>query len=283
MNILTKIIVLLSLGLAFASCEDKISLELPDGETFLVVAGWITNEEGPQTVKLTYTAPYFADVPPPVVSGAIVTLRDNEGNESTMVESSPGVYEYYEAGIIGRSYQLHINLPEGDIYESDFELLHEPVPIDSIYWQLSDREPNADNDENPDDIYDVLIDTYEPEGRGDYYQWRSFLNGVEAREPGDIFATSDQLVDGGPITEFNITNKLYSTPDTVIIVQERISQAAYEFLSQLQSQTAFVGSPFDTPPVPIQSNVHNLSDPSRIALGFFGASGRVRATIIVGE
>ena len=278
-----QIIILFLLGIALMSCEDKIELELPDGETFLVVHGWITNEDGPQTVKLTYTAPYFDDGTPPVVAGAIVTLRDNEGNESTMVESSPGIYQFNEAGIIGRAYQLHINLPEGDIYESDFELLHQPVPIDSIYWGVSERTPNADFDENPDDIYEVLIDTYEPAGRGDYYQWRSFLNGVEAREPFDIFATSDQLVDGGAILEFNVTGKLYSTPDTVVIVQEKISKAAYEFLSQLQSQTAFVGSPFDTPPVPIKSNVHNLSDPNRIALGFFGAAGRYRATVIVGE
>ena len=265
------------------SCEDKIDLELPEGETYLVVEGWITNEDIPHTVKLTYTSPYFDEQSSPVITGADVFLRDNEGNETTLTETEPGTYKFDEAGIVGRSYQLRINLPDGDNYESDFELLRLPVPIDSIYWQLSEREPNANNDENPDDIYDVVIDTYEPEGYGDHYQWRSFLNGVEAREPFDIFTTSDQLVDGGPILAFNVTFKLYSIPDTVEIVQERISKAAYEFLTQLQSQTAFVGSPFDTPPVPIQGNVRNLSDPKRNALGFFGAAARDRATVIVGE
>ncbi|NEN25214.1 DUF4249 domain-containing protein [Cryomorpha ignava] len=283
MNRFYQIIILFSIGFALTSCEDKIDLDLPDGETFLVVEGWITNEDIPQTVKLTYTSPYFEDAAPPVVTGANVLLRDSEGNENELLEFQPGVYQFDEAGIIGRSYQLYIILPEGDIYESAFELLREPVPIDSIYWQLSDKEPNLDDDENPDDIYDVLINTYEPEGLGDHYQWRSFLNGVEAREPFDIFTTSDQLVDGGPIPQFNVTEKLYSTPDTVVIVQERISKAAYEFLTLLQNQTAFVGSPFDTPPVPIEGNVRNLSDPKRIALGFFGAAGRDRATVIVGE
>lgn len=278
-----QIVIFISLILTFSSCQDKIDLDLPDGETFLVVEGWVTNESDPQTVKLTYTAPYFDDVAPPVVTGANVLLRDDAGNETALTESDPGLYQFMEAGVIGRSYQLHIHLPEGDSYESDFELLQEPVSIDSIFWQLSDREPNADADENPNDIYDVLINTYEPEGRGDHYQWRSFLNGVEALDPWDIFTTSDQLVDGGPILDFNVTSKLYSSPDTVVIVQERISKAAYEFLSQLQSQTAFVGSPFDTPPVPIEGNVRNLSDPNRNALGFFGAAGRDRATVIVGE
>ncbi len=278
-----KLLFLACFAFGLTSCEDKIELDLPEGETFLVVEGWITNEAGPQTVKLTYTSPYFSDSDQPVASGATVILKDDEGNEFLMEETESGIYKYNDAGTIGRSYQLLVNLPEGDYYESDFELLQEPVPIDSIYWRLSEDEPDPDNDENPDDIYDVLINTYEPEGRGDHYQWRSFLNGVEARDPFDIFTTDDQLVDGGPIPEFNVTDELYSAPDTVVIVQEHISKAAYEFLSQLQSQTAFVGGPFDTPPVPILGNLHNRSNPGKDALGFFGAAGRDRATVIVGE
>jgi|SRR5690554_2922473 len=283
MKILIQSILLFAMLIGLTSCEDKIDLDLPEGETFLVVEGWITNENGPHNVKLTYTSPYFDEQAPPVVTGAGVFIRDDEGNETALTETLPGTYQFELAGVIGRSYRVLIHVPDGDNYESDWELLRAPVPIDSIYWQLSERKPNINFGEKPDDIYDVVIDTYEPEGYGDYYQWRSFLNGVEAREPFDIFTTSDQLVDGGPITAFNVTFKLYSIPDTVEIVQERISKAAFEFLSQLQNQTAFVGSPFDTPPVPIQGNVRNLSDPKRPGLGFFGAAARDRASVIVGE
>lgn len=266
-----------------AACTDKIDLKLPDGETFLVVQGWITNEAGPQEIKLSYSAPYFGDSPQPVVTNATVKIRDDEGNETNLSQSAPGTYIYPDSGITGRSYQLLIYLPEGDNYESDFELLQQPVPIDSIAWQLSDKTPNADNNENPNDIYDVLIFTQEPSGKGDYYQWRSFLNGVEQREPFDIFTTSDDLVNGSAIPDFNVTDELYSMPDTVTIVQEHISRAAYDFLTQVQTQTAFVGGPFDTPPAPIQGNVHNMTNPKKDALGFFGTAARDRATTIVGE
>jgi len=283
MNRIFQILLFSVLIIGLNSCEEKIDLELPEGETFLVVEGWITNENNPHFVKLSYTSPYFDERPSPAATGATVFLRDNEGNETELIETIPGTYQFDFGGIIGRSYQLRINLPNGDNYESNYELLRTPVPIDSIYYVLSEREPNSNFDENPDDIYDVVIDTYEPEGLGDHYQWRSFLNGVEAREPIDIFTTSDQLVDGGPIIALNITYKLYSIPDTVEIVQERISKEAYEFIANLQNQTAYVGSPFDTPPVPILGNVRNLSDPKRNALGFFGAAGRDRATVIVGD
>ena len=278
-----QIIILACLVVFLASCQDKIELDLPDGESFLVVEGWITNASPPYQVKLTYTSPYFDDAAQPPASDATVILKDDEGNESVLSEILPGVYEIIDQGIIGRKYQLYIHLPAGDMYESDFELLREPVLIDSIYYRLSEREPSDFLDENPDDIYDVMIDTFEPAGRGDHYRWRSILNGVEARAPFDINIISDQLVDGVPVLEYNVTGRLYAIPDTVEIVQEMISKAAYEFLTQLRNQTAFVGSPFDTPPVPIIGNVHNLSNPDEYVLGFFGAAGLDRAVIIVGD
>lgn len=279
-SLLKFLIILPVLGLW--SCQDEIELDLPEGETFVVVEGWISNEAGPQTVRLSYTAPYFIDEPQPVISGATVSIEDDEGNLTELAETDPGTYLYPDSGIVGRSYRLNFSIPEGDTYRSDFELLQEPVLIDSITWQLSEDSPNPDFDENPDDIYDVLIFTQEPAGEGDYYQWRSILNGIEQRAPFDIFTTGDELVNGSYIPFFNVTDELYSSPDTVTIVQEHISRAAYDFLTLVQSQTAFVGSPFDTPPAPIKGNVHNLSDPDKDALGFFGAAGRHRATTVVG-
>jgi len=265
-----------------SSCQDVVDLDLPEGERFLVVEGWITNEDRHHDVILTYTAAYFDDADPTPAAGATVFLRDDEGMEEVLDETSPGVYTYPDSGIVGRSYQLEILLENGERYLSTFELLYEPAPILDIYWQLSEDEPDEDNGENPDDIYDVLIFAIEPEGLGDHYRWRSILNGVEQQEPFDIFVTDDQFVDGNPIPEFNVTEDLYSLNDTVTIIQERISRDAFEFLSLLQQQTAFVGSPFDPPPAPIRGNIRNVNDPNDLAMGFFGASGRDRATVVVG-
>jgi len=282
MKALNKILVLALAVFTLASCQDKIDLDLPEGEKFLVVEGWITNEERDHTVKLTFTQQYFDATEPDPATGASVIIRDDEGTETELMETTPGVYTYPGPGEVGKSYQLETLLEDGTRYVSDWELLREPVPIFSIEWRLSEDEPNPDNDENPDDIYEVIINTQEPAGMGDYYQWRSFLNGEEQRDPFDIFVTTDEFVDGNPIPEFNVTDELYSEPDTVKIVQERISRAAYEFYTELQSQTAFVGGPFDTPPAPLRGNVRNVADDSKYALGFFGAAGVDHATTIVG-
>lgn len=278
-----KKISLVAIGLlALIGCQDKIELDLPEGEKFLVVEGWITNEARPHEIILTTTAPYFDQSPVPRVSGATVILRDDQDMETTLTEQGEGVYIYPDSGTVGRSYQLEIFTPDGEHYLSDFELLREPVPIFDISWQLSEKEPDPDFDQQPDDIYDVLITTTEPPGEGDCYRWRVILNGREQNEPWDILITNDDLVDGNFIPELNVTEELYSSPDTVVIIQERISQVAFDFLNQVLIQTAYVGGPFDTPPAPIKGNVHNVNDPTHDALGFFGAAARDDASVIVG-
>lgn len=276
------LILFLAVTATLTSCEDVVDLDLPEGEEFLVVEGWISNENRSHDVILTTTAAYFDEADPAPATGAAVFIRDDEGMETLLAETNPGIYTYPDSGIVGRSYQLEIRLENGKRYLSTFEEIFEPVPILDIYWQFSEDEPNEENGENLNDIYDVLIFTIEPAGIGDNYRWRSFLNGVEKRDPFDIFVTPDDFVDGNPIPDFNVTDELYSQFDTVEIVQERISLEAREFLQLLQQQTAFIGGPFDPPPSPLRGNIVNMTDPNDLALGFFGAAGRDRASIVVG-
>lgn len=274
-------LVLLSVWM-LSACEDKIELDLPDGEVLLVVEGWISNEPGPYHVRLTYTQPYFDDTTPPVAPGAVVFLRDDEGLQVLLEETSPGIYTYLDSGEVGRSYYLQITTPDGSQYQSQPELLREPVPILDIRWEVDPDGPSDFLEQEEEQIYGVLIDTFEPAGRGDNYRWRTYVNGFFKNDPFDIFVTNDDFVDGSPVLGFSPVNDLFFEGDTVTIVQERISRAALNFLQLVQSQTAFVGGPFDTPPAPIRGNVWNTSDPQRNALGFFGAVGRDRATVVVG-
>ncbi|MCA1752118.1 MAG: DUF4249 domain-containing protein [Flavobacteriales bacterium] len=268
--------------LVLGACEDKVELDFPEGETLLAVEGSISNEPGPYHISLTYTQAYFDAEIPPRATDATVFLSDDEGLQVLLEETSPGVYTYPDSGIVGRSYVLEIELPDGEQYRSNPELLREPVPILDIRWVIDEDGPSDFFDQEPDQIYGVLIDTFEPPGVGDNYRWRTFVNGVMKNDPFDITVTNDDFVDGSPVNDFDPSNELFFEGDTVTVVQERISRAALEFLQLVQSQTAFVGGPFDTPPAPIRGNVKNISDPNRNALGFFGAAGRDRATVVAG-
>lgn len=270
-------------AIVLASCEDKIELDLPKGDTYLVIEAFITTDERPHDFNLTYTQAFFDNTVAPRATDATVFLRDDEGNETLLDEISPGVYRYPEGGVEGRSYQLDVNLPNGERYLSEWELMRAIPPILDIRYGIADPGPSELLGDDPDQIYEVVIDAFEPPGLGDYYRWRSVLNGIPQTDPIDIFVASDEFVDGNPIIDFNPTNQRYFAGDTVTIYQERISQGLFDFLTTVQAQTAFVGGPFDTPPAPIKSNVKNTDDGKLDALGFFAATARDEATIIVGE
>ncbi len=283
-NTTYKFLILLAIASTFTTaCEDRIELDLPKGETLLVAQGWLTNEDRPHQFRLNYSQQYFDASIPPAVNDATVILRDSDGIESVLDETSPGIYTYPQGGEAGTAYQVEITLPDGKHYMSDFEELAEQVEIVDIRWRISSRGPSTLLDEDPDQIYEVVIDAFEPPGVGDFYRWRLIVNGVEKDLPQNLTISSDEFVDGNPIVNFEPFFELFFLGDTVTVIQERITSEAYNFLLLIQSQTAFVGGPFDTPPAPISGNVRNLADEKRNALGFIGTSGRSTATVIAGQ
>ena len=50
---------ILLLCLTILSCEDKIELDLPEGDVGLVVDGMITTQDGPQVIRLSLTTNYL--------------------------------------------------------------------------------------------------------------------------------------------------------------------------------------------------------------------------------
>lgn len=283
LTIFYKVAAIFAIAAFATSCTDKIELDLPDGESFLVVEGFITNTDKSHEIKLTYTSPYFDDAPQPKATGANVIVRDNDGVETVLEENQPGVYTFEGPGEIGKSYQLEIMLTDGGHFKSSFEQLASVVQIDDIYYQLSEDEPDEDDDQDPTDIYEVIITTVEPVGVGDYYRWRGFKNGIEYTSPYDIFVASDEFVDGNPIDDFNVTDDLYSIGDTVLIIQEHIQRSQFEFMNLLVSQTADVGGPFDSPPAPVLGNIVDQNNPDKIVLGYFGTAGQAQAQVVIGE
>ena len=59
------------------ACTESLDVDLNEGENNrLVVAGEITNEPGPYSVRLTRSTSYFYNQPAPAELGAIVTISD---------------------------------------------------------------------------------------------------------------------------------------------------------------------------------------------------------------
>jgi hypothetical protein len=271
--------------LIFASitaCEEVIDLEVPNGKTQLVVDSWYTDEDTVHYVKLSTTSPYFENAETPRVSNALVTLHTYQGEtlESSVLlnqaPEKPGFYLFPAPAVIGKGYQLEVDAPGLMRVKSDIQVTRPVPPILGLEW-----EETTPDFEDSTKKYQVLLTTFELPGLGDHYRWFAWVNGDYQNKPLDITISNDDLVDGAFIPGLDITNKRYRFGETVRISQASINQNAYDYLSLLLSQTAFVGSPFDSPPAPLIGNMKQV-DGNGVALGFFGVSATSIDEILIG-
>jgi hypothetical protein len=274
----------LSLLAFLTACDDVIDLELPDAEPRLVVDATITDLDTVQSVKLSYSANYFSNVSTPPATGALVVITDDAGVADTLVEEGvAGLYLSANRKQAGRTYTLYVQTTDGKTFTSDPELLRPAVPIEGIEYKYNPT-GEFDSDSLPAGGYDILIFTTEPAGAGDFYRWRSYINGVELTDAEDMQFANDDFVDGnGTTTGFLINADLVPKGGHYRVEQMTISEGMYNFMFILNQQTAFVGGPFDSPPAPIPSNVRCVSHPDEKVYGYFSCAGVSVAEITVPE
>ncbi len=274
MNIKISIFIASTL-LILSSCQDVVDLKVPDGDIQLVVDGWFTDQEGEKQVLLSTTANYFDQTQPPAVGNALVVLYDDYGAVDTLEEKTPGQYVTDSQGVAGRTYHIYIRTPEGEEYESNPETLIEVPEITAIHSEF--KEESVFEEEG----YYVSIDTYEPEGIGNYYRWKQYRNGEFMNNPLDLIYASDEFVDGNPILGFEINTEPLELGDQYLVQQLSISKEAYDFFTQLQTQTAFVGFLFDSPPAALNGNIRPVEAGGKKALGYFGVSAVAEKEIVI--
>lgn len=271
------IIALLFITVAFSSCEDVIDVKLSDENLNLIgVEARITTMDQP-AVFLYQTLHVDQDIDYPGISGAVVTISDDQipVNQMQLVEldSKKGLYlvppKHSYRGIAGREYTLKI--VTGGVTLTAKEKLMEVEPIDSIQVKPSMR---------GDKLF-LGIFTYglEPPGLGDFYKWDIYVNDSLIQAADRLAVASDEFVDGNYIpgleifTDFYDPNKpedrLLDLYDTISVKQNSISEFGYNYFTQMINQNA-TGSLFSIPPANIKSNF--TSSDGKPVLGLFIAS-----------
>ena len=129
------------------TCIDPFTPNLDKFESLLVVDALLTDEYRSNYVSLSRTI-MSADDKPVMVSGALVRIKDDSGNGTTLSEISRGIYKTDSLefkGEAGRSYTLYIKTDDGEEYESDKCFMWPVQDIDSIYitkgQEIVDTEP----------------------------------------------------------------------------------------------------------------------------------------------
>jgi hypothetical protein len=261
-----------------------VSLDVPNGPSRLVVEARVERvREHPsatQRIRLTTTSPYFERGAPHPARGATVRVSDDAGTVASFAESptEQGVYMTSALpGVVGRTYTLTIDF-EGQRYEAT-ERLVPVVPIDSLYLARSVDDPLG---RKPG--LRATIDLRDPPDMKNWYLWEQIVDGItvasdtNARSPA---VASDEGLDGRAIKHFQPFEGIVVKPASDVLVRQiALSEAVYHFYFALGEQTENDGSPFAVPLASVRGNIRNVTDPSRIALGYFIAAEVSEARIV---
>ena len=250
--------------LLFCSCEKVIDLKLQETDIKYVVEGVITNEPGVCKVTLTQSKPFYENNQFPGISGAVVTVKDND-LEFSLPETQPGVYESnLVKGTPGHIYQLSVTI-NGYVFTASSKMPL-PVLLDTLYIS-----------NGPFGEFKFATVGYnDPFGIHNSYRFVQYLNGV--KDPA-IFWQNDEFTDGQAVLiqlDTGIDKKddarNIKSGDTVTIEMLGIDEAVYKYWYSLHFNGGDGGN-IATPANPV-TNV------SGGALGYFSAQTMDHKTVI---
>lgn len=257
------ILLLFSLCL-LTNCEDVIDVDLNTAEPRLVIdasINWFKNTAGnEQSIKLSLTAPFFANGVPPA-NGAFVEITDSNANVFSFVEEgTTGVYRNDTfIPVIDETYTLTI-VYEGETYIGT-ESLKSVVPIDFV-------EQNNEGGFTGEDIELKAFYT-DPANIQNYYFFE-FLTDIPVIPTLEVY--EDRFTDGNQIFGF-FTEEDLEPGDIVTIRNYGISERFYEFMFILLQQGGEQdGGPFETQPATVRGNCTNTTNPDNFPFGYFRLS-----------
>ena len=272
-----KLLVVL-ITLAFTSCEDVVSVDVPTGQTRLVIEASLDWEKGTtgnnQTIKLSTSIPYFDAPESNNVTGASVTVTNLDTSETfVFTDQNDGTYTTSQfVPILDNTYSLEV------IYNNEtYTATQTMTSVSDINSITQSVEGGFD-----DELLELNIYFDDPVNEENYYLVRYY-------EEGDLFPyfedISDEFLNGNEIHDFfekdddeDNGQAAFQPGDTVDISLYGISEGYYNYMRLLIEQYYSGGDPFSSTAAEIRGNCTNETNPDNYAYGFFRATEVVKTS-----
>jgi hypothetical protein len=281
----------------------------PSGTSWLVVDGTLNSGPGATILVLSRTT-NLDTTSPQYEHGAEITVQADDSSSFALTETYPGSYTANDLNLnSNKKYRLNIKTANGEIYASDFVAVIPNPPIDSIsYQQTGGGLPISIHTHNPQNntryykwkysetwefhsaYLSKLKYVIDPTSSGYVYSLKPPVVAYYPPDPYDssIFicwqsdsSTQIQLGSSAALSEDLIDLPLITIPSgsqkltvlySIDIVQYGWSEAGYQFLQAMKKNTETTGSVFNPLPSQLAGNIHCLSDPSKMVVGYFNVS-----------
>lgn len=289
------LVTILILSLLVCSCLEEIQVNIEPDNPQLVVQGFVNDLAESYQVKLNTLKEVNGAGTNTLGANAEVSIVEINGDTILLTETIPGTYVSQPGvlvGEIGKSYQLLIELANGESYQSSVETIPEPVELGDGFVVENTRF----SERYRLDLtlgHDVFIEV-EMSEKPQYFLmeatgWArvqiSAESCVDGVDPGPAFCwskrdpiKSNELIIGTSIDHASdFTLKAVSnigvdtkTEYVAIIRTNSMSQEAYGFFQKIKDQLDRPGGIFDRPLAPIIGNIVGINT-SNSALGYFHA------------
>jgi len=171
---LRKAAAIIFLSFLMWSCVEVYDVRYRFNATVVTVDGFVINERGLR-VSLKVARSSGTDYFSQPLRDCQVEIRRGDGLVVKLSEFEGGVYvapATFE-GVVGQTYQLHFQTPDGKVYESETERLAASPEIAKIYHQYN---RNGILDRTGKQVLysslDVFVDFKDPADEKNFYLWR---------------------------------------------------------------------------------------------------------------
>ncbi len=251
------------LAIFFTSCfRDRIDIDNNTGENKkLAITAWLTTDDRPQNVFITYTINYLDNDVPEDVGNAVVTISNGQ-TTYTLEEERIGKYTLNEDWnpTVGETYTLKV-LVDGTEYVASQELKLCPE-IEALTYEKMELN---EEEETPVQRHSLWFNMQEVPGEGDGYYGVAYKKGWTGRDKilgGSI--VDDSFQDGVYFEDIEMQDVEggFVVGDTAVIEIQSFGIDASNYITTILDEV-YRDELFGGPPANIESNFDGG------AIGFF--------------
>jgi hypothetical protein len=156
------------------ACVEEYNLTIDPTGKVLIFDGFLTNAPEADTFKVaTSDVVGVAGVPYVEIGGCKVSVQIESGQTVRLIELNK---QYYTPATLraekGKRYKLRFELPNGEVYESDFQSIAIPPKIKEVRDVFNERGILDEATSTYTPTHDVYIDAQDPANERNFYLWR---------------------------------------------------------------------------------------------------------------
>jgi hypothetical protein len=272
---------------------------------YLVIDGVLANSpDSPSVIRLSRTVQLTDTTTSSTPeAGAKVSVQGSSGEIFSFTEMPVGIYKSIPLTLnYNEQYRLRITTSGGGQYESDYVPVKQTPPIDSITW----KQQNA---------VTISANTHDPANNAKYYRWdfvetwqytatfdrtiaesNGMIYYVESTTQtyncwssdnstdillGSTVALSQDVISEAPIALIPQNSEKIGIRYSILVKQYALTEEAYQYFQVLKKNTENLGSIFDAQPTQLVGNIHSVTNPSEIVIGFITASSVQQQRIFI--